>query len=525
MIYDAIILGSGAGGMAAGLTLARAGHSVLVLEAGKQYGGMMNPFARGKFDFDVGLHYLGECGPGQALRRVFDYLGLDELTFRELSPEGFDRYVFPGASGALCKGIDEWVASLRTSYPQESRGLERFANLLKAADAASRAAARGPRPGDVRTLGRESVWLAKSLHVTMQQIADHYFRDPGLKNLVTAPCGDVGVPPGRMTGFVGLALLVHFLNGAYYPRGGTRAWRDAFVTGMQKAGAELHRNREVTAIVKEADGTFRVRTGHGDEWRGRTVVSNFDPGDTLAMLAGAKPDWFSRRKIGKLKPSLGTVCIFLGLNLDLPKLGLTDANIWHYPSDDLEGLFNDVSTGALQEAPFVFVTSPTIKDPDHHKAPPGHHTLELITGASAHRFKPWFHEKTQKRGAEYDRLKNDFADGILELVEKHYVPGLRDHVVVREAAPPPTNVSSGRAHDGGIYGPEFSREQTFLGRYLPWVGVPGLYLAGAGVFGPGVMTCTLSGFAAGKLASLRLRGERALTRDGALQELQNLLPV
>ena len=330
MMYDAIVLGSGAGGMAAGLTLARQGNSVLVLEAGKAFGGMMNPFARKKFSFDVGLHYIGECGQGQLLRGVFDSLGLEDLRFNEISPAAIDRYVFPDAEGVLCKGIDAWCEQLLASFPLEKENLRRFARLLHAADATTRAAWNGPRMRDVKDIAMGAWPLAVSARSTMKELLDHSFSDPNLKNLVSGPCGDVGVPPGRMSALVGISLLVHFLGGAYYPRGGTRAWRDAFVEGMKDHGAELLRNKEAVRIQVAGPRDFTVTTASGQAYRSRAVVSDIDADSTLAMLEGARPNGFTRRRMSRLRPSLGTVCVFLGVDLDLRK-SLTDANIWHYP--------------------------------------------------------------------------------------------------------------------------------------------------------------------------------------------------
>ncbi|HVY61528.1 MAG TPA: FAD-dependent oxidoreductase, partial [Planctomycetota bacterium] len=73
---DAVVIGSGAGGLAAAVALARAGRSVLVLEQHYLPGGWCHSFDLGGYRFSPGVHYLGECGPGGRMRRVYEGLGL-----------------------------------------------------------------------------------------------------------------------------------------------------------------------------------------------------------------------------------------------------------------------------------------------------------------------------------------------------------------------------------------------------------------------------------------------------------------
>ena len=107
--YQAIVIGSGAGGLSAALSLSRTGSSVLLLEAMPSFGGYLNPFHRSPFAFDTGLHYLGELGKGDRFWSLLDRLGIsDKVSFTELDPDGFDRYIFPDFEFRMCKGKERF---------------------------------------------------------------------------------------------------------------------------------------------------------------------------------------------------------------------------------------------------------------------------------------------------------------------------------------------------------------------------------------------------------------------------------
>ena len=73
--YDAIVIGSGIGGLAAAALLAKyGGKRVLVLERHYTAGGFTHVFHRPGFEWDVGVHYVGEVQPGAMIGRVFDHL-------------------------------------------------------------------------------------------------------------------------------------------------------------------------------------------------------------------------------------------------------------------------------------------------------------------------------------------------------------------------------------------------------------------------------------------------------------------
>jgi phytoene dehydrogenase-like protein len=499
--YDVVVIGSGIGGLTAALTATRRGRSVLVLEAGKQYGGFTNPFKRGHYGFDPGLHYLGECGPGQSFRRLLDGLGLDGVAFRELAPDGFDRLVFPGYEVSTCKGADRYEARLAADFPRERDGLARFFDLVRG----FRALSAGLTGKGLRARLEAALALPRFVRyarATYGELLDGLIADPLLKAVLAAQGGDYGLPPGRASALIGLAVLDHYLGGAWFPVGGSRALRDAFVHAIEAAGGVMLRNHAVSRVLLSGGRATGVLCANGEEARAGAVVSNADAALTFRDLVGT-PNLPARlrRKVARTRLSVGSVCLFVGTDLDLGATSLTDANVWHFSGRDLDAAYEPLARGVLPGSDFFFLSSPTLKDPgSSDKAPPGHHTLELVALAPFEPFERWAGMKTLRRGADYERLKAELGDRFLGCIER-YVPGIRDHVKVLEVATPATNVTYAAAPHGAIYGPEHTPDQMGPFRFSPKTPIDGLYLCGSSVLGAGIVPSAVSGRMAGKLAT------------------------
>jgi len=89
---DVIVIGSGAGGMAAAVALARANKRVMVFEQHYLPGGWCHSFPMGGYQFSPGVHYIGDLGPGGNMRQIYEGLGVaNDLVFLELNPDGYDH--------------------------------------------------------------------------------------------------------------------------------------------------------------------------------------------------------------------------------------------------------------------------------------------------------------------------------------------------------------------------------------------------------------------------------------------------
>ena len=83
--FDAIVVGSGIGGLGAAALLAKYGKKrVLVLERHYAIGGFTHTFHRPGYEWDVGVHYLGDLEPGGMLRSVFDEVSDAKLEWADM---------------------------------------------------------------------------------------------------------------------------------------------------------------------------------------------------------------------------------------------------------------------------------------------------------------------------------------------------------------------------------------------------------------------------------------------------------
>lgn len=493
---DAVIVGSGAGGLAAALALARRGLSVQVVEQHYLPGGWCHSFMLGGYRFSPGVHYVGNLGDGGRLRRIYEGLGIaGDLAFLELNPDGYDHVLIEGEPRFdIPAGEMIYRDRLMQRFPHESKGIDRYFRLMDRLDLGRL----GHADHMAKPLGISSV-VARGTR-PLGRFLESAIEDPRLRTILTMPAaGDYGLAPSRAPAVLHSAVSSHYLNGAWYPRGGGFAIPRAFSRGIKRAGGLVRLHTPVEKILVESSRSPKralgVRLAGGEEIRCGAVISNADPMVTFAGLVGR--DALSpalRKRLSRTTWSVSTLSLFMAVDMDLEGMGFDSGNYWYTRKPDLEQFFdNHPGRGESDlQVPGIFLTITTLKDKSKRRS--REHTIEAFAFCSYDRFLP-FAGSSGIRSPEYLVFKEALTQQMIAAVGR-VIPGVERHISFHELGTPLTNRYYTAGHQGAIYGTEKVLRQIGPMGFGNTTEIDNLFLCGASTQVHGVMGVTTSGLAA-----------------------------
>lgn len=483
--YDAIVIGSGIGGLVAATQLAVKGAKVLVLEKYVIPGGSSGYYERDGYTFDV----------GSSVMFGFSDKGNLNLITQALAAVGCEMEVIPDPttvhfhlpndlSVQVHREYIDFISELAAKFPHEKDGILKFYGecwkIFNALNSLELKSLEEPIYlfGQFFQKPLECLTLAYYLPQNAGDIARKYIKDPQLLSFIDAECFIVSTVNALQTPMINAAMVLcdrHF-GGINYPVGGVGGIAKSLSKGLVDQGSEILYRANVTNIILEHGKAVGVRLSDGREFFGKTIISNATRWDTFGKLLKGETlpkEEENFQKVYVKAPSF--LSIHMGVKAEvLPP----NTDCHHFVLED---------DWARLEEPYgsIFLSIPTILDSS--LAPEGHHILHIFTTSS---IEDWEGLSTK----DYEAKKKVAADEIISRLEKKLFPGIRSSIAFMEVGSPKTHRRY-LARDKGTYGPMPRRTpKGLLGMPFNTTAVDGLYCVGDSCFpGQGVIAVAFSG--------------------------------
>ncbi len=496
--WDAIVIGSGMGGLTAAVLLgAHGGKRVLVLERHYEAGGFTHTFRRPGFEWDVGLHYIGQVqDERQSVRRAFDHLTGGEVEWQAM-PDVYDRAIIAGQRFDFVAGRERLRANLNAWFPSESRAIDKYFAAVRACNRAGgfyHAEKAVPAPIASIAGGLMRAPYLRWARRTTREVLESFTRNQELIGVLTAQWGDYGLPPAQSSFAVHATIAEHYFEGGSYPVGGAGVIAAAMAKQLERHGGSLVTSAEVESILLEGGKAAGVRMADGRELRAPLVMSDAGAANTFERLLPHDLPATSalRTKLHGIEASSAHLSLYTGLSKSAADLGLTGTNLWIYPSFEHDANTERFARDLDAPFPFVYISFPSAKDPEFARRHPGKSTIEAIALASYESFAAWGATRWKRRGGGYDALKQRLAERLRAEIERQ-APSAAGNIEHAELSTPLSTRHFMNYAQGEIYGLSATPARYALRELGARTPVRGLYLTGQDAVTLGVVGALFGG--------------------------------
>ena len=477
--------------------LSKLGRRVCVLEQHYTAGGFTHSYERNGYEWDVGVHYIGETHkPWGQLRRLFDVVSDGQLKWAPMDP-CYDRIIIGGRRYDFLAGKENFAAELKKHFPREADAIDRYVELVyKVARSVPRFfAGQALPPGLARAYAgvRERFVPPETLQTT-REVLESLTQDQELIGVLTGQWGDYGLPPSEASFMMHASLAKHYFAGGNYPVGGSWKMAATIVPVIRAAGGEVFTYAKVKQVLIEDGRAVGVVMDNGDELRAKQVISSVGArltfGKLLPEAERAKHGY--EEKLSHVRASFSSLTLFLGFKGSAKELELPKTNLWIYDSADHEANLARYMKDPEAPFPLVYVSFPSAKDPEWDSHYPGKSTVQVITGARYDWFEKWAGTTWQQRGGDYEDFKSRLTQRLLAVLYEH-MPQLEGKLDFGELATPLSTEWFHLYDRGEIYGLDHDAQRFRQNWLHPVTPVKGLYLTGQDIITCGVGGALIGG--------------------------------
>ena len=514
--FDAIVIGSGLGGLTAGALYARAGYRVLVLERNLNFGGAATVYQHGALSIEASLHETTDPhnihDPNHS---VFQALGiLDDIEFVPVGNFFEVRSHLLKKPFVLPHGLDAARAALQERFPSQAKNLRKFFNRLEKINRAT------------GLFGQQHSWLWWLLHAATlpfilwpvlrdmkKSLADVFQQlfanDEAIKIALAANLSYYADDPEQMWWLFYASAQGGFLSGGgHYIRGGSQALSDRLVKVIEEEGGIAECGRQVTRIILDEQGRatgVEHENANGGELQtdiAPVLFGNAAPHVLAEALPTEARDNFMQAYADE-PLSLSLFSISLGLALPPSEFGVSIYSTfivpdWMTSMEDYRNNADLLSGSPAERLPLLAIVDYSRVDSSLNTQAP-----YLMSVAGLDRLSNW--QELSKE--EYHHKRDQWLEVIIQRLDEEY-PGLANAITQKEMATALTMHQYLNTPAGAIYGfaPRPPQHFPFKGPpHTPKTSIAGLWLASSYAGGGGFTGAMMSGASAAHMAMHKIQ--------------------
>jgi phytoene dehydrogenase-like protein len=380
----------------------------------------------------------------------------------------------PGHALDIPSEPEALLQRLATLFPAHRDRISQFVNEVEKTGAGLKILAPPIAPIELLTHPNQVFCTVQYLNSTLQDVFDKFQLPQAAQTLLALQWLDFLLPPNQLSFYAWVALFRGYQAGAFYPTQHFEQVINSLVKVIESHGGQVLLNHEVTnfrVTDKTVTGVqaMDLTTHQTHEFTGDTVICNIDPQRAAKMIGESKFSKTVRRKLDYDYSASNYMAYCVVKDIDLRDYGFGKWNVFHTGHQDLNEAFAQMYDRNDFSNPSFAITTPTLLTEASRDCPEDCQIVEFLTVANYGYFK-----QLRERDSEalppradrkaYNQKKQDILDSILDVVEKHYVPNFRQHMVFHITGSPTTNERFCWCPNGNSYGSSLTPRNMGLGR-------------------------------------------------------------
>lgn len=424
--FDAVVLGSGIGGLNCGALLAHAGMKVLVLEQHSKIGGYAHSFKRKKFTFESGIHSVPMSSDG-FIMHILKILGVDSQVSTVKLPSMY-RFCTPTRTDIMPSDYHEITDYLY----QKANSVSDAKKLLDTTQLFYDHICAPLFNFEQQFVPEDTAFMSQYHNKSYHDHITSLVSNKDLQTALLAQWPYAGISPQRCGALYSFTMfLLHHREGSYFCKDGFSSLANALASVITSRGGAVFTKTQACGLTLENGRATHVSTSDGNVYQTSMVISNISPYQLHnSLIPEHARGRIVKRRLGNLSPSTSCVAVYLGMKKEVTSMIDHTVNFW-YESDDFEAIYDKITANDISSLNHLIM----LRGIDEGDYP----TLTLMYFVRSDLSTDWHN------------FKKVMAERMIQKLEELY-PGIKDMIELVETGSPETFDRYTMNTMGALYG-------------------------------------------------------------------------